>query len=335
MTLNAGMCVRASPSGNRCRPRRRATWSNPSMPVSLSNGTTATRTRGSRSAREAPMTSAAVTSANAISGGDHAQRATSAAPIRGLRQRVASRTEPTRTGGGRDKSITPLRHGFDEPWRIGGITERRANLGDAEVEAALEVDKRAVAPDLLPERVPRRCLPRAAPASRAHEPAAAAAGRASPRGSRPRCRDRIRRGRSVAAPQDHDSTLEGRRRSSNLRGRVRRDKIAGRALDLPSRDIIPETSERARPCLVGSPGGAACRAPRSIQLPRCAPDKQGLEGRLACTISTSRTSCGWIPRRSWPTPRSSSARPGAGRLLEPRLTFYVDGAAVPWTMTTV
>ena len=48
-----------------------------------------------------------------------------------------------RTGGER----------LDEPGRVRGIAERRADLGDTEVESPLEIDERAVVPDLLPQRL--------------------------------------------------------------------------------------------------------------------------------------------------------------------------------------
>ena len=54
---------------------------------------------------------------------------------------------------GRDESVAAPGQGLDETRRIGGIAQRRSDLRDAKVEAAFEVDERAVVPDLLPQIV--------------------------------------------------------------------------------------------------------------------------------------------------------------------------------------
>src|SRR5262249_8484865 len=51
--------------------------------------------------------------------------------------------------------VAALRHCPDVPRRRGIVAERRADLGDAEVEAAIEVDERLVLPDGLPELLAR------------------------------------------------------------------------------------------------------------------------------------------------------------------------------------
>jgi hypothetical protein len=58
----------------------------------------------------------------------------------------------------RDEAIPPPRERLDEDGRLGGIVEGRPDVRDAEVEAALEIDERAVIPDPLAERVARHDL---------------------------------------------------------------------------------------------------------------------------------------------------------------------------------
>ena len=58
-----------------------------------------------------------------------------------------------------DEAITPLGHGFDEAWLLGGITQGLAQPGDGAVQAMIEVNKRVRGPQVLAQFIPRDHFP--------------------------------------------------------------------------------------------------------------------------------------------------------------------------------
>src|SRR5262249_15306208 len=56
---------------------------------------------------------------------------------------------------GRHEPVAARRHRLDKPWRRGIVAERRPQLRDAEVQAALEVDVDVVSPQRVTDFLPR------------------------------------------------------------------------------------------------------------------------------------------------------------------------------------
>jgi len=61
---------------------------------------------------------------------------------------------------GTDESVTAAGHGFDIPRRIGGVAQGASELVHRGVNTMLEIDKRLVAPDLLPQLLTSDEFPR-------------------------------------------------------------------------------------------------------------------------------------------------------------------------------
>ena len=47
--------------------------------------------------------------------------------------------------------VSPARHGFDVPWILSSIAQSAPKLIHGGVEAMLEINERAIRPDLLPQ----------------------------------------------------------------------------------------------------------------------------------------------------------------------------------------
>ena len=146
-------------------------------------------TRVFQAAHQAPATSAAVTSASPDQ--DRVRQKPSVPPtLHDARQRA-------RLVNWRTEAIAAPRERLDEPRRVGSIAQRRLDLRDAEVQAALEVDEGAVAPDFLAERVPGDDVAGMKRGWPGRVPAAAAAEQAHLRGSAHRYPRRTRKDRNA------------------------------------------------------------------------------------------------------------------------------------------
>jgi len=57
------------------------------------------------------------------------------------------------------EAITPLGHGFDKAWLLGGITQGVAQPGDGAVQSVVEVNKCVCRPQVLAQLIPRDHFP--------------------------------------------------------------------------------------------------------------------------------------------------------------------------------
>ena len=161
----------------------------PATPVSLWNGTTTILGGAARRSAEQRRTADDRDDQDERSRGDRSQPRDAAAVDagaiaavrRGPRRPPGAAAASTPSTGG-DEPVAARRHRLDEPRRRGVVAQRRPQLRDAEVQAALEVDVGVVPPERLPDLFARDDLARPRrSAARAAATAGAAGGRAGRR----------------------------------------------------------------------------------------------------------------------------------------------------------